>query len=130
MLYNRRAASIVWRARGVKVDAIKDLKATGQAFTRALKFDPGNVFALKSGARSGRAVGDPDAALADLAAVVALDPTNAEACMMHATIQLSNGKPQAVAVEAAEPVTAVQAMTMCTSLPRASIIRSHATTTR
>jgi hypothetical protein len=29
MLYNRRAASIVWRARGVKVDAIKDLKATG-----------------------------------------------------------------------------------------------------
>jgi len=29
MLYNRRAASIVWRARGVKVDAIKNLKAAG-----------------------------------------------------------------------------------------------------
>ncbi len=29
MLYNRRAASIVWRARGVKVDAIKDIKAAG-----------------------------------------------------------------------------------------------------
>jgi len=35
-----------------------------------------------------RALGDPDAALADLAAVVALDPTNAEAYMMRATIQL------------------------------------------
>ncbi len=29
MLYNRRAASIVWHARGMKVDAIKELKATG-----------------------------------------------------------------------------------------------------
>jgi len=29
MLYNRRAASIVWRARGVKGDAIKNLKAAG-----------------------------------------------------------------------------------------------------
>jgi hypothetical protein len=29
MLYNRRTASIVWRARGVKVDAINDLKAAG-----------------------------------------------------------------------------------------------------
>ncbi len=88
MLYKRRAASIVWRARGVKVDAINHLKAARSAFTRALKFDPGNVFALKSSARLARALGDPDAALADLAAVVALDPTNAEAYMMRATIQL------------------------------------------
>jgi hypothetical protein len=71
MLYNRRPASIVWRARGVRVDAINDLKAARSAFTRALKFDPGNVFALKSNARLARALGDPDSALADLAAVVA-----------------------------------------------------------
>jgi tetratricopeptide (TPR) repeat protein len=53
-----------------------------------------------------RSLGDPDAALTDLAAIIALEPTNADTYLVRANIQRASGKPEAVAAEAAALIKA------------------------
>jgi hypothetical protein len=63
MLYNRRAASIVWRARGVKVDAIKDLRCGNPQYL-SLQFNTLCWTKAIAGLRLDSALADCDRALA------------------------------------------------------------------